>query len=276
MPRLGGSTVSGNRMKVLVRRGDIEGHVRPSGGGFSQRALIPPTLTRLAAPFLGIHCVDTADRVIALTYDDGPHPEHTPGILDALASHQVSATFFVMTQSARAHPGVVARILDEGHSIGLHGSDHRSLLSMGTREAVRVVADARDELQQITGSPVTLYRPPYGHHTLRQASAIRRLGLEVLLWSSDALDWIDRPVEDIVQRAADTVFPGAVLLMHDDRADPELLGEGETLPEFNKALVTRRLLERLAELDLAVDPVEDLLVRYRPVISVSRERILRR
>lgn len=274
-------TVSGSgaeisRAKVLVRRGDIEGHVRPPGGDFHQRAVIPPPLTPLAAPFFGIHCVDTTDRVMALTYDDGPHPEHTPAILDALAAHQARATFFVMTSAARAHPAVLRRILDEGHSIGLHGSDHRSLLTMGTREAVGVVARSREELQQLTGTEVTLYRPPYGHHTARQARTIRRLGLELLLWSSDGLDWIDRPVEDIVQRAAESVFPGAVLLMHDDRADPGKLDEGEILPRFDKAQVTRRLLQRLAELNLVVIPVEDLLARYPLVFSGSRERMRRR
>lgn len=277
----GGGTVSGSGprsrgAKVLVRRGDIEGHQRPPGGDFSQRAVIPPTLTRLAAPFLGVHCVDTSERVIALTYDDGPHPEHTPGILDALAAHEARATFFVMTPAARAHPRVLRRILDEGHRIGLHGPDHRSLLSMGTREAVGVVTRARQELQQLTGTEVRLYRPPYGHHTPGQARAIRRLGLQLLLWSSDGLDWIDRPVEDIVQRAADSVFPGAVLLMHDARADPEMLADEESLPRFDKAQVTNRLLQRLAERNMVVRPVEDLLAHYPQVFSGSRERMRRR
>lgn len=276
-----GGTVSGSGprssgAKVLVRRGDIEGHQRPPGGDFSQRAVIPSALTRLAVPFLGVHCVDTSEPVIALTYDDGPHPEHTPGILDALAAHQARATFFVMTPAARAHPAIVRRILDEGHCIGLHGPDHRSLLSLGTREAVGAVARARDELQQLAGTAVRLYRPPYGHHTLRQARAIRRLGLELVLWSSHGLDWIDRPVQDIVQDLAESVFPGAVLLLHDDRADPEQLADGEALPRFDKALVTHRLLERLAERDLVVRPVEDLLARYPHVLSGSRERMRRR
>ncbi|WP_258934112.1 polysaccharide deacetylase family protein [Nesterenkonia pannonica] len=109
--------------------------------------------------------MDTADRAVALTYDDGPHPEHTPRILDVLADHQASATFFVLTPAARAHPGILRRMLDEGHRIGLHGADHRSLLTMSTRAAVRAVAKAKDELEQLAGAPVTLYRPPYGHHT---------------------------------------------------------------------------------------------------------------
>lgn len=278
MPKLrpGDGTVSGSGAKILVRRGSIEGHRRPPGGDFNRRTLIPTSLTPLVAPFLGVHCVNTTDPVVALTYDDGPHPSHTPAILDVLASFQVSATFFVMTPAARAHPQVVRRILSEGHRIGLHGPDHQSLLGMSTRQAVESVKRARDELEQITGTAVRLYRPPYGHHTPRQARAIKRLGLELLLWSSDGLDWIDRPAEDIAQHAAASVFPGAVLLLHDDRADPETLGAGEALPRFNKAQVTRLLLEHLTQQGLAVTPAEQMLAQHPRVYSGSRERMLRR
>lgn len=268
--------MSGNGAKILVRRGSIEGHVRPPGGDFITSALIWPPLTPLVAPFFGVHCVDTTDRVVSLTYDDGPHPQHTPAILDALAAHQVSATFFVLLSAARKNPEILTRMLVEGHRIGLHGSDHRSLLSMSTREAVQTIGSARDELEQLTGTAVRLYRPPYGHHTPGQARGVRRLGLQLLLWSDDGLDWIDRPMDQIVARATDGIFPGAVLLLHDDRADPEMLGAGESLPRFDKALLTERILQRLDEKHLAVTDAEAMLDRYPQVLSGSRERMRRR
>lgn len=261
---------------ILVRRGEIEGHTRPPGGDFAKRALVPGFLTPLVSSSFGVHCVDTTQRVVALTYDDGPHPEHTPRVLDALAAHQAPATFFVLTTAARKHPQVLRRILEAGHQIGLHGADHRSLLTMNTTQAVEHVRRARQELEQLTEAPVSLYRPPYGQHTLRQARALRQLGLEILLWSGDGMDWVDQPVEEVVDRACQNLFPGAVLLMHDDRADPETLVPGESLPQFDKGEVADRLLRRIVQHDLTVVPVEQLLAEHRSVFSVSRERILQR
>lgn len=261
---------------VLVKRGQIEGHVRPQGGLFSRAALLPPFLSAAATPFFGVHCVDTTERVIALTYDDGPHPEHTPRILDELAGHDVTATFFVLGPAARARPDIVRRIVGEGHTVALHGDDHRSLLTRRSREATASIARAKDELEQIAGTAVTLYRPPYGHHTILQASMIRRLGLELIIWSSDGLDWVDDEVENIADRAMAAVFSGAILLLHDDRADPDSLLAGERLPAFDKALLTRRILERSRAEGFTLCTVDHLLARFPRVVSGSRERMVRR
>lgn len=268
--------MSGGGTTVVVKRGVIQGHVPPPGGDFARRAIIPARLTGLVARYLGVHCVDTDDRVLALTYDDGPHPEHTPLILDTLAEHGVSATFFVLAEPSQQHPDVIRRIVADGHEVALHGADHRSMLGMGDREAIDSVLRARDVVESIGGVPVRLFRPPYGHHTPGQAARARRAGLELVIWSSDGLDWIDDTAERIAQRAWRSVFPGGILLLHDDRADPETLRDGEQLPGFDKADVARRILHAADREDYAVMRVGELLERYPHVLSASRERMRRR
>ncbi len=268
--------MSGSNAVIVVKRGEIEGHVRPPGGDFARRALLPRPLTWLVARYLGVHCVNTEDRVLALTYDDGPHPEHTPKILDELAEHGVKATFFVLLEPARRHPAIIHRIVGEGHELALHGADHRSMLGMGDREAIDSVIRAKSELEAISGVAVELFRPPYGHHTLGQASGIRRAGLELVIWSGDGLDWVDDTEEHIAERAWHSVFPGGILLLHDDRADPETLAVGEALPRFDKARLSRLILGDAARAGYRTETVGRLLNDYPRVLSASRERMRRR
>ena len=267
--------MGGSGSAVVVKRGEIEGHRRPPGGDFAQRALVPRRLTGLVARYLGVHCVDTSERVLALTYDDGPHPEHTPRILDELAADSARATFFVLTDRADRYPDIVRRIVADGHELALHGTDHRSMLTKSDRDAVADVLRARDRLEQIGGTPITLFRPPYGHHTLRQAARLQRSGLELVIWSGDGLDWIDDTAKNVGERAWKSVFPGGILLLHDDRADPETLREGEELPAFDKARVARLVLEAARREGYSTTTVGDLLAGYPRVLSGSREKLFR-
>lgn len=265
----------GNDSAIVVKRGEIQGHTAPPGGAFADHALVPAPAASVLTRFLGVHCVDTTDRVLALTYDDGPHPEHTPRILDTLAAHGVRATFFVLAGPAKRHPELIRRIVDEGHELGLHGIDHRSMLTMSARAAVDSVTRAQAEVEAISGTSLRLFRPPYGHHTLGQAWRLRRAGWQLVIWSSDGLDWIDDAVDRVAERAWSSLFPGAILLLHDDRADPETLRAGESLPSFDKGDLTDRILARATGDGFRALTVSELLRRYPAVLSGSRERMRR-
>jgi len=235
--------VSRARWPVLVRRGALDRDPRPAGGTFRSQAVPPfPVPPALAREF-GVFCVDTTERVVALTYDDGPHPEHTPRLLDVLARTGATATFFVLGQHVVRYPEVTRRVVAEGHEVALHGEDHRSLLTLGDAEAVRLIGDAKRRVEDVTGVPLRLYRPPYGRHTVAQARGIRRLGLELVIWSGDAHDWLHDAEDRIAGRALHDVFPGGIVLLHDDRADPETLEEGQELPHFDRARVLVTLLD---------------------------------
>ncbi|NTV38907.1 MAG: polysaccharide deacetylase family protein [Demequinaceae bacterium] len=258
---------------LIVRRRDIERDPRPDGGSFAGMALLPFTPPPFLTRGLGLFCVNTVEKVLAITYDDGPHPEHTPRILDVLKRHGAVATFFVLAGRARKHPEMVRRMSAEGHEIGLHGEDHQSLLTMGTREALARVRDARSAVEALVGAPITLYRPAYAEYTIAQATGIRGMGLDIVVWSADALDWLHDEELAIADRALATVFTGGILLLHEDRADPETLGEGEVLPAFDRARVLDLILQSLASDGYRTVTVGELRKDYQQVRSAAKHRI---
>ncbi len=153
---------------------------------------------------------------VALTFDDGPHPEGTPMILELLARHRATATFFVVGEQVRRRPALLARIRAEGHQVALHGDRHRLQLRLGG-------AALRDDLQRglaaiedALGEPPRGHRPPYGIYSPAGLTAARAAGLEPLLWSRWGKDWrrLTTP-ERIARRAVRGLLPGDVILLHD-------------------------------------------------------------
>jgi peptidoglycan/xylan/chitin deacetylase (PgdA/CDA1 family) len=261
-----GAVLSGDSGTV-IRVADLWNPGKPlAGGDFagsdSWPGLLPRRLSRLAA----IYCVDTVDPVVALSYDDGPHPEHTPRILDLLAARGHRATFCVLSRQVVQFPAVTRRIVADGHELQLHGDNHDSLLTMSTAEAVRRMRRARAQVEDVTGQPIAWFRPPYGAHTAPQAAAIRAvLGLPSIVWSSDAKDWVDDHEAAIVDRAVAGIFPGGILLLHDNRGDPHTLRAEERLPDFDKAAVLAGVLDRLAAQQMTVRTVGELVAAHPPV-----------
>ncbi len=129
-------------------------------------------LTQRAADALlhlfGIDCeiCRTDERMIALTFDDGPDPEWDPRILDILAGQQSHGTFFMLIKNARAFPELVRRVVAEGHEVGLHGLNHRNLIGGSRRWTRRLLEGAASELAGIAGMPVGYFRPPYNAQTV--------------------------------------------------------------------------------------------------------------
>lgn len=259
---------------LLVKRGDIENGADHSGRFAANeyaKGIVPDALLRV----LGTYCVDTTDLVYTLTYDDGPDPTSTPGVLDKLAEYGARATFFLLSEPAQRHQEIVRRIVADGHEVALHGANHRSLLTLSTRDAAASIRRARAIVEDAAQQQVRLFRPPYGSHTFAQGWKILRQELELTLWSSDALDWIDDDEAAVAERAVAGVFPGAVLLMHDTRADPETLGPGERLPAFDRAAVLDRILRATRAKGYRELTTSELLDRYPRVKSLSRQSLLR-
>lgn len=159
---------------------------------------------------------DSADGV-ALTFDDGPNPEHTPRILNLLDAAKIKATFFVIGRKAEAHPEIVRAIKARGHAIGLHSYAHHRLFSLRSLRYVRSDLErGRKAIEAITGEPAVLFRPPIGHMSPRIAKAVDELGLVVVGWSIRALDGTARAKPDkVAERVIDRLEPGAIVLLHD-------------------------------------------------------------
>lgn len=191
-----------------------------------------------------------ARQLVRLSFDDGPTPGVTDAILALLAQAGVRASFFVLVAKARRHPDLLRRIAAAGHTLGLHGEDHRLPWGRSTKELAAVLGQARAELAQLAGQPVTaiaLYRPSHGIKTLALVRAVRLLGLRLCFWDYGVWDTDAPPAAVLLRRlravtpTAAEPAPGPTILLHDGLGDlaaapphaPSLLAALQTwLPEL--------------------------------------------
>jgi peptidoglycan-N-acetylglucosamine deacetylase len=152
---------------------------------------------------------------VALTFDDGPHPEGTPAILEVLAAHGARATFFLVGEQVARRPALAAEIAAAGHAIALHGHRHRCQLRLTPRLIADDLARGADAIVGATGVEPELHRPPYGIYSaagLKLACGRYR----PILWSRWGKDWrrFTTPGR-IAARAAAELDDGDVILLHD-------------------------------------------------------------
>jgi peptidoglycan/xylan/chitin deacetylase (PgdA/CDA1 family) len=255
---------------VVIRLENIEQATASDAGNFAARSVAPFAVPPMVSRWIGTFCVNTSDPIIALTYDDGPHPVHTPQILDVLAARGATATFFVLAEQVELYPEIARRIIVEGHELALHGIDHASLLTMTSREAARIVEQAKRRVEAVVGSPVHLYRPPYGEYTWQQAIRLRMLGLEVIIWSGDSRDWASSDEDEIIARTIAHSIPGGIILMHDNRGDPETIAPDEVAHDYDRAKVLGEILEQLHESRYRTARVGEMLDAHQRVRSIAR------
>jgi peptidoglycan/xylan/chitin deacetylase (PgdA/CDA1 family) len=155
-------------------------------------------------------------RGIALTFDDGPHPQGTPAVLELLAQANAVATFFLVGEQVQRWPRVAAEVAAAGHEIALHGYRHRLLLRRPTPLLADDLDRAMDVIAAVTGRVPLVYRPPYGILSAGALELVRRRGLSPLLWSRWGRDWgAHEDPARIAQRASSGLVPGDVVLLHD-------------------------------------------------------------
>jgi peptidoglycan/xylan/chitin deacetylase (PgdA/CDA1 family) len=155
--------------------------------------------------------INTHEKVVALTFDDGPDPLFTGHILDVLKEKNIKATFFVLGQNVKDNPDLLKRIHQEGHEVANHGYSHTYTSSQFVRELVRT-----DELiYQTINQHTRFYRPPGGLVSKSVIDGVRNNGYVVTLWSVDSWDWQNPGPARIVQNVLKSSFPGAIILLHD-------------------------------------------------------------
>jgi peptidoglycan/xylan/chitin deacetylase (PgdA/CDA1 family) len=175
-------------------------------GAYAFPALAGLGALRLLRPPLGI-----ADRTVdgcgyGLTFDDGPHREGTPAVLEALAARGVRATFFLVGEQVAA-----------GHGIGLHCDRHRNQLRLGPRAVREDIMRGAARIEETTGAPIERYRPPYGIFNAAALALARSNGWRPLLWTHWGRDWQARATPDSIfaTLVGADVGEGSVLLLHD-------------------------------------------------------------
>lgn len=172
-------------------------------------------------------CGGGEKKQIALTFDDGPHPDHTPIILSILEEYNIPATFFVIGENAHQHPELVKKESDMGYEIGNHTYSHPKIKETGFEKLLSEANSAHQEILKITGRSPTIFRPPGGVCDQSVGMVADQNQYSVILWTVDTEDWQNPPVQDIVNRVISGLRPGAIILFHDyiwgDSPTPEAL-----------------------------------------------------
>lgn len=164
--------------------------------------------------------VKVDEKIVALTFDDGPHPVFTPQILDVLAKHNVKATFFVMGAHAKKYSYLVHRLALESHEIGNHTFNH--IYNINNSDKLKEELDSTaDIIQQITGIKTNLYRPVGGLYNDMIVNTAIENDYEVIMWSwhQDSKDWKRPGVDKIVNHVISDTRPGDIILFHDAGGD---------------------------------------------------------
>jgi peptidoglycan-N-acetylglucosamine deacetylase len=165
---------------------------------------------------LGIEDRTASGRGYALTFDDGPHAQGTPAVLEILARAGVGATFFLVGEQLRRNPTLGVEILAAGHDIGLHCDRHRNLLRLAPWQVRADIDRAQATIEDMTGRSPALYRPPYGALNATALRLARARGWRTLLWSHWGRDWEAKATPDsIAARVTQDAAAGSVLLLHD-------------------------------------------------------------
>lgn len=173
-------------------------------------------------------CIRDERKLVALTFDDGPHPEYTAKILKILYENDVRATFFVVGSNAERYPGLVRAEYDLGNEIGNHTYSHRVCVKDSDRMISDEIKNADKIISDITGEVPTLFRPPEGKIGGMSHDLYKSLGKRIILWDVDTRDWAHTPVDKIVKNVKENVRNGSVILFHDfvkpPSPTPESLG----------------------------------------------------
>lgn len=149
---------------------------------------------------------------IAITFDDGPHPKFTPGLLDGLKERNVKASFFVIGELAEANPELIKREAAEGHLIGNHTYHHVDIAKVSDEKVREEIQRTNAVIQRITGKEVDFVRPPFG---VWQKKLEQEMAVLPVLWSVDPLDWTTENTDEIVNKVVTKVKENDIILLHD-------------------------------------------------------------
>lgn len=180
--------------------------------------------------------IKTDEKVIALTFDDGPHKKYTPEILDVLSKCNAKATFFIVGENAEKNPELALRIHNENHELAIHTYTHP--LKTNVSNLIKEIKQTHATIYGITGYSPVLFRPVEGQYTDAMIDAINKEGYKVVMWSwhLDTFDWKSPGEKKIINTVLKGAKPGSVVLFHDGGGNREQTVRALTkvLPELEQ------------------------------------------
>ena len=150
------------------------------------------------------------DRIIAFPWGN----EDTEALIEIFDRYDVKVTFFVVGQWVDKYPESVKALHEAGHEVMGHSNDHAHFNSLSADEIIADITACNEKIEAITGECPTLFRPPYGEYDDHVVSTVRGMGLEIIQWDVDSLDWKDYDAPTITDRVTSKVGPGSIVLFH--------------------------------------------------------------
>jgi peptidoglycan-N-acetylglucosamine deacetylase len=173
------------------------------------RQLIPQSVLRRR--------YSTRESALYLTFDDGPHPEVTPKLLDLLDKHNAKASFFLIGLHAQQYPELVKEIAKRGHCVANHSYKHLSLPKLTRAAQLAEINQSTDIIESILHKPCVLFRAPRGLWSFRVLFSLWRMNITAVHWSRDSLDYQKAAPDEIVKNlTVNPVVAGDIVLFHDD------------------------------------------------------------
>jgi len=226
-------------------------------------ALIPTVLAR----YYGVGVISRlpSQRIISITFDDGPDPRYTPRVLDILRQAETKACFFVVGEKAQKYPEIIKTIVSEGHEIGSHGYKHRNPWFLGPLGTFREIRKSFEAIEEIAGSPPAVYRPPWGLINLPLLITHLNLGYKIVLWSFMSWDWTNKTTaEAISDKVRKKIAGGSILIFHDSDTVP---GAASGSPE-KMLQALPGILKEIKERGYSITPLKDLLNSGRSLSDI--------
>jgi len=202
-----------------------------------------------------VYRVDESEKLVALTFDDGPSDIWTPKILDELKSAGVKATFFMLGEHVEKYPQVAKRVAQEGHEIGNHSYNHGALLYYTKEELKDDIKKTEEIIKKATGVTTKYFRPPKAWLSKREKKKIKEMGYEIILWSLNSKDWVNFDDKYIIRYILRNVRPGDIILFHDSGGF--FAKEGGN--RYETVLTIPRLIEKLKEKGYKCVTITELL-----------------
>ena len=195
----------------------------------------------------------TQEKIVALTFDDGPYPPYTQQVLNVLKENGVPATFFVVGKNVERYPELVKRIVAEGHQLGNHTYSHPDLLKLDRGQIAAEVDKTQRLLFEITGRVPDIMRPPHGFRDAVVMEVMAERNLKVVEWSVMCRDWVNPGVETITRRVVSKVKSGSIILLHDGDGVDSTASRAQTVE------ATRRIIHELKSQDYRFVTVDEIL-----------------
>ena len=161
--------------------------------------------------------IKTSEKVVALTFDDGPDPAGTTAVLESLAKNDVLATFFVMGHRAESYPALLKNIYSAGHELGNHSYSHKDFNRINCQQIRNEITHTNEIIYKITGQKAVLFRPPGGYLSNEMIRITQEEKVKVAYWSweTDSKDWRSNSSEHIASYVSSHIAPGQIIILHD-------------------------------------------------------------